>query len=134
MRTLGHPRRGANAAEFSILLPVILALTFGAIDYSWYFLAINAVQSAAMDSARVGAQTPFEDGADPASAAITAAETRLSLLYPNGTVDSNISATEDGSYIDVEIEVAFDPIIGFFPTPTNINASAHCALEFEPEA
>jgi hypothetical protein len=65
--------------------------------------------------------------------AIESAEETLGLLYPSSNVESTISATEDGTYIDIAIGVTFEPLVGFTPTPSTIDVAAHRVLEFEPD-
>jgi Flp pilus assembly protein TadG len=45
--------RGAVAAEFVLVLPVLLTIVLGTIDYGWYF----SVREVAVNAAREGART-----------------------------------------------------------------------------
>jgi Flp pilus assembly protein TadG len=53
MTILRERERGAAAAEFVLVLPVLLTLVLGTIDYGWYF----SVREVATNAAREGART-----------------------------------------------------------------------------
>ena len=45
-------QRGAAAVEFALVMPLLLVLVFGIIQYGWYFYAMQAGSSAVGDAAR----------------------------------------------------------------------------------
>lgn len=49
-----HTRReaGASAVEFALVLPVLLLLVFGIVQYGFYFLAAQSASSAAREAVR----------------------------------------------------------------------------------
>lgn len=47
-------QRGASAVEFAIVLPVLLALLCGTIDWGFYFFTREVVVNASREGARVG--------------------------------------------------------------------------------
>lgn len=51
-RALVQCRRGVAAVEFAIILPLLLALTLGTIEFGLLFFTYNSMQSAARDVAR----------------------------------------------------------------------------------
>jgi Flp pilus assembly protein TadG len=55
LQLLKRPRRdakGAAAVEFALVMPVLLLLVFGIIQYGWYFYAMQAGTSATGDALR----------------------------------------------------------------------------------
>lgn len=44
--------RGAAAVEFALVVPILLVLVFGIIQYGWYFYAMQAGTSATSDAVR----------------------------------------------------------------------------------
>jgi Flp pilus assembly protein TadG len=64
MRTLGQllrDRTGAAAAEMALVIPILLVLTFGAIDLGNYFLSEHVVDKAVRDASRYAARLPLSD-------------------------------------------------------------------------
>jgi len=57
MRSRAHGRRddGAAAVEFALILPVLLVVVFGLIQYGLYFWSMQGGSSAAREAARRGA-------------------------------------------------------------------------------
>ena len=90
--------RGAAVVEFALVLPLLLMLVLGAIDWGWYFYAREVVTNAAREGARTGSVSAV--GSDDAtSAASSAASTYLSSLNLTGgtvnvtTPDVTVGAT-----------------------------------------
>jgi Flp pilus assembly protein TadG len=52
---VNRDERGAVAVEFAIVLPVLIMLVFGIIQYSIYFNRLQGLQAAAREGARVAA-------------------------------------------------------------------------------
>ncbi len=53
-RKLFRPRRGAEVLELALLMLPLLWLTFGAIDFGWYFYLQHNLEGAAREGARAG--------------------------------------------------------------------------------
>jgi hypothetical protein len=66
-RSRKHEIRGAVAVEFVLLVPILLLLVFGAIDWGYYFVAREVVVNAAREGARAG--TVGAVGLDPVQVA-----------------------------------------------------------------
>ncbi len=47
-------RRGISTIEAALVMPIILALVFGAVEFGWYFFVAHSVQGAAREGARSG--------------------------------------------------------------------------------
>jgi Flp pilus assembly protein TadG len=81
MRHLHHDReRGAAAVELAIVLPILVLLVFGIIQWSIYFNRLQGLQAAAREGARVAA-LPQSTNAD-VKAKVSAA---LNGVLPSGT-------------------------------------------------
>ena len=50
-----HDQRGAAAVEMAIVLPILILLVFGIIEFSIYFNRLQGLQAAAREGARVAA-------------------------------------------------------------------------------
>lgn len=66
---LGPVETGTNLVEFAIILPVLLLLSLGAITLGQIGLARFALDAAAREAARTGAEVGAKDGGGQASAA-----------------------------------------------------------------
>lgn len=92
---------GAAAVEFALILPILLLLVFGIIQYGYYFYAMQAGSSAIGDAARrvaVGnctttaqVQTMLKNKLGPATTASSASNITVSVDYtnPDGSVGSS---------------------------------------------
>jgi Flp pilus assembly protein TadG len=76
--------RGSAATEMALVLPILLALMFGAFELGNYFLSEHVVQKAVRDAARYGA--------------------RLPLVQPDGTVNYTCTGPTLGTAAQTEIQ------------------------------
>jgi Flp pilus assembly protein TadG len=127
-------RRGAAAIEFAMVLPVLIALLFGIIEYGWIFFQQSNILAAAREGARYG--VTFEQGGSPTPT--SAAQTRVSSVLTSYGIDSasaTVSATQSGSspseVLTVQIVVPYDPLIGLVPTPDNLTGTMTMLLELQ---
>ena len=49
-----HRRDGLAVVEMAIVLPLLILLTFGMIEYGWLFLRSQEISNAARQGARIG--------------------------------------------------------------------------------
>jgi Flp pilus assembly protein TadG len=74
-RKKGANERGAEAVEFALVVPVLVLLVFGVVDFGWMINHDTMVNNASREGARLGAL-------DPVTADITA-----TVLQDSGTLD-----------------------------------------------
>jgi Flp pilus assembly protein TadG len=78
-------RRGGSALELMLLMPILLMLTLGVVDYGYYFFLKSTLQGAAQAGARAAA---------PASATDTSVTAVISnILTASGLSSSNYTIT-----------------------------------------
>jgi hypothetical protein len=142
MTSSGHDRRsgtahGNAAVEFGLVLPLLLALLLGTIDYGYVYFTQLTITNAAREGARVGV-TRFSK-LDAEEAAKTAARDYLvsARLLLGGDLGNMIIATLNESapvaMVRVNIDFPFTPLIGFIPAlPDNLHASAVMRWEGPP--
>ncbi|MEQ1571816.1 MAG: TadE family protein [Myxococcota bacterium] len=122
-------RRGANAIEFALLFPVFTWLMTGVIDYGWLFTIRSVAAHAIHEGARAGAVTLVKD--DPAAVATSTLEDRLKRS--GFSLSTKISATVDGkppdAYVQVELYVELQPLVGLVPVPRSYTTTAVMRLE-----
>jgi Flp pilus assembly protein TadG len=124
-------RRGAQAIEFALLLPVLMAVTSGIVDYGWYYSQELSVISAVREGARAAAVV------DPTlTTYCSAADARLrSSLVAAGldgtaaTITTKTSGTAPDQLITITANVKFSKLLGLVPAPTALKSSVTMRLE-----
>lgn len=113
---------GSTLIEFTMVLTILLALTFAIVDFGRYVYANNIVISAAQEGARAGITT----SGDPEAAA----RDKLITLDPNKATVS-AAYTSDGlgkTYTTVNVTYEFEFVTPFIGAaaggPINIDGSA----------
>jgi Flp pilus assembly protein TadG len=132
MRKIKRSRRGSNAIEFALTLPVFVILLSGMIDFSWYFFTGWRVSSAVREGLRVGSLTPTSD--DPVGEAETAvnnAGTAYNVDWASGFPTADIIGAAPNCGIHVDAEAKVPPLIGILGAviPTRVHYEAVMRLE-----
>lgn len=83
LRHLSKAEYGQTLIEFTVVLTILLALTFGMIDFGRYVYTISVVRAAAQEGARAG----LESGVDEATAETAAKDKMVALDPARATVD-----------------------------------------------
>jgi len=125
-RRNGH-RAGTTVVEAAIVLPVLLLLTLGAIEYGWLFLNVQWITNAARQGARIAAPAgaTAQNGIDAIDALLTGlpvASRSVEVVAGNPTV---VVATVTMNSKDVVVVNA--PAL--FPVPTTLRARVTMAKE-----
>jgi Flp pilus assembly protein TadG len=117
---------GAAAVEFALILPLLLLLVFGVIQYSWYFYAMQSGSSAVGDAARrlaVGncqnvsqVKTLLKkDLGSATTASASGITTTVTYVNPDGSPDSSPghmggSVTVSATFPTLNMHFPFIPI------------------------
>jgi hypothetical protein len=120
--------------EFALLLPVLLALMAGCIDYGWFFFQHTMAIHAVGEAARTGAL--MAEGAAGESAASRVVATAMAQAGAD-CGGRSASCTVTPSYLTagarrvmrVDIDVRFASLTGFVPVPSTIHARSSAVLE-----
>ena len=81
--------RGAAAVEFALVLPLLLMLVLGGIDWGWYFF----VREVAINAAREGARVGSVNAVDAADARVDAHAAAAGYLAGVGLTQGTVSET-----------------------------------------
>ena len=126
-------RRGSNAVEFALILPVFLMLVFGGIEVLWLGIEIGKVQSALTAGCRGGAATGINIFTDPfvrAGELISETVSRTSRSNCTaGDCDIVVSESDLSSpevvWMDCTILVRYETLTNFIPgMPEEITAQS----------
>jgi hypothetical protein len=135
-RRMGR-RRGANAVEFALTLPVFVGLVMGIIDYGFLFMMQSGLDSAVSLACREGSKVDPRRG-NPVSIAQSQLASRAA--YFCGGACSTLSA---GYVPGAQWQVpnltlqceAIMPnprrLVGFVPYPSQIRAKSYYRLEWQ---
>ena len=123
-------RRGANAIEFALILPPLLALLTGIMDYGWLYMVRTVATTAAREGAREGAFTPQDD--DPNTAAATAASAKWDTfgLPVTPTFVAFRSGVPELMVVRIHIDTA--SLVGFVVGPESFEVVAAQPMEEQP--
>ena len=91
-----HDQTGAAAVEFAIVLPILILLVFGIVQFSIAFNRVQGLQAAAREGARVAA-LPQSTQADVRSKVTSA----LSGVLPSGTPPTITISPSSGNPCDL---------------------------------
>lgn len=127
-------RRGLATMEMAIVLPLLLILTFGMIEYGWMFLKSQQVTNAARQGARVAAR------ADASTAdTLATISTSMTNVGLNGTgyvvtiTPPDVGNVESGQLLTVAVSVPYGNVrlmgLPFVPTPSSLRASTTMTKE-----
>ncbi|MGH7177386.1 MAG: TadE/TadG family type IV pilus assembly protein [Tepidisphaeraceae bacterium] len=101
-------RRGSAVLDAALVFPILLSLTFGTVEYGYYFYVKHSYQGAAREGARV-AITPSATNTE-VTTAITNALTAAGLQSSGYTVTvspSNVSGLSAGTSVSVTVTSAW---------------------------
>jgi Flp pilus assembly protein TadG len=132
---LGKREGGVSAVEFGLILPVLIILLLGMMDYGWIFYIQLNLTNAAREGARRGVVQ--DDFTTATSVAQSTAEGYLSSMVNITTANVDITNSDAGTgEVRVDIHLNnFKPLIGLVPTPDSLHARSVMRWElFDEEA
>ena len=123
-------RRGANAIEFALIAPVLIALATGSIDFAFALGLRYAAASAADHGARIGATTS-QEGSPESVATSEALSKWTSFGLPH---TPTIVSFREGSpeLVVVRIDVDFEPLVGIMPGISGFEVTRVRRMEQQP--
>lgn len=127
-------RRGANAIEFALILPVLITMMAGIMEYGWYFSQMVALSAATNDAARAGATTPEDSDDTPEQVAEHALAVALVNNGYQGTVYTEIYREGTAPYqaLHVGVVLPYSSLTGLVPAPEKITSRQIWRLEDQP--
>jgi hypothetical protein len=127
-----HKRRGSQAIEFALILPLLLVVLFGIIEYGWYFSKELSALNLVRDAARVGAT------ADVAVAPTEASEYALARWSGAGlsgvpSVTVNQQGVPPQRMLTLEVSGPHEALTGLIPVPDTVGGALTMRMEDQSE-
>ena len=82
-----HRARGAAVVEFAVVLPLLLTILFGIMEYGWVFMVRQTLQTAAREGARIAI---LQTSTSPYTSALTRV---AEVMEPTGLTGYSVSMT-----------------------------------------
>ena len=137
MARMKSRERGVALIELALVLPLLLLLTFGVIEYGWVFTNTAELTNAARNAARLGVRPNVTSAQVTASIDDLLGLTGLAEApYEVTLTPAEVADLLPGQTFTVRITVPYSEVelIGFplIPTPTNLRAQVTMAKEGPP--
>lgn len=125
----GHRSRAAAVVEFAVVLPLLLTILFGIIEYGWVFMVRQTLQTAAREGCRVAVL-------QSSTAPYTAVTGRVQQVMAPTGLAFTVTMTHSGAGNPVEtVEVAVPysdvSLMGNFFGPRSGNLAGTCSMRKE---
>lgn len=128
-------RRGSAHMEFALLLPVLLTIIFGIMEYGWLFFQRTAVQEAMRQGCRQGATLdPLVDDIDAEVEMLTlTALAGLGVRCDDGAcvVRTTVQGAHPTQRLRCVAEVDYRPLVRLVPVPEQLSAGYVYYLEVQ---
>ena len=128
-------QRGVAAVEFALVLPLLLTVVLGAIDWGWYFFVNQLVTNAAREGARAGTLLPPRPTSTVSQAESAAEAASLAYLERVSLEETGVAAsytTVDGTdAISVTITYPVGSLTGFLSALVPANATATSVMRWQ---
>jgi len=128
-----HERRGTMLVEAAIVLPVLMLLTMGLMEYGWIYLKSEEIANAARHGARVGIRIDSTIG--EVEAEVNDLMSRAGIAGYTVTSSADPSALETGQILTVTVTAPYEGgslallDVPFVPVPTQLSYSVSMAKE-----
>jgi Flp pilus assembly protein TadG len=135
IKLIGQVRRGIALVEAALVMPLLVLVTLGTLEYGWMFSKSLEVGNAARNAARVAARP------DARNADVTATATSLlSMSKPKLTgtytlTPSDVSSAAPGETVTVTVDVNYTSLTNapLLLVPAQLHASVSMVKEGIPK-
>jgi Flp pilus assembly protein TadG len=140
MRKSRPTRRGSQAVEFALVLPLLVALAGGILDYGWYYQQFLAALHSTREGGRFGSTQDIDSPGTPCSLAENSTITALRQAgFSTATADQvsgtvGLNATTGERILEVNTELPHATLFGLLPSPQVLRARVVVRLEDQRNA
>lgn len=130
---MSRTRRGSQAVEFALLLPILVTLFAGMVDFAQYLFLADGVVAAVGEGARAGAAASASE--DPSALATQVAQTSWANAGLPGTLELNVQfqGSAPDQWIVVGGSVAYAAWFGFIGMPGTVSYTSIVRLVEQPD-
>lgn len=118
--------RGTAAIEFGLVLPLLVVILVGIIDYGNVYFTRLAMTNAAREGARVGVT---KNETDAQGAALAATNAYLAQAGIDADVQSTAPSQSNPTVTVTVTMDPYEPLIGLVPTPSRLTVSTSMRWE-----
>jgi hypothetical protein len=139
--TVRRARRGGNAIEFALTLPLFLMVVVGLMDYGYLFAMQAGIDNAVAMACREGAmEDPGLGPTLPVDTAESQLDLRAAIFCGGVSCTKSVSDLQTGVYevpnrtLRCEITRPMNPLVGFLPAamyPATINSVSYYRFEWQ---
>ncbi|UCE60839.1 MAG: pilus assembly protein [Phycisphaerales bacterium] len=126
LRRRSSRARGAAVVEFAVVLPLLLTILFGIIEYGYVFMVRQSLQHAAREGCRLASLSTSDS---PYTNVITRVD---QCMAGTGLTSYTTTVTTGVCEETVTVTIPYDDVslIGFFDTP-NYDLTGSCSMRKE---
>lgn len=124
-------RRGNQAIEFALLMPILLVFIGGVVDYGIYLNQRMSVTMVARDAARAGSLVRV-GGGNVEAAAEAQGTASLAVAGMTGTVDCALTGISPDQAIRCDVDVPYVPLLDLVPLPAALETNLTMRMEEQP--
>lgn len=121
MRVKRRTQNGASAVEFALVLPVLVLLAFGIIEFSMALYDKAMITNASREGARAGVSFNVPPVTDEEIVDVVNSYLGSSLITFGGPAAATTTVTRNGSSPGAELRVSVDYTYTFFLIPNFIS-------------
>lgn len=129
-RPNGKKRRAAAVVEFAVVLPLLLTILFGIIEYGWVFMVRQTLQTAAREGARVSVLATSSAPWTSAKARASEVVAPLGLSASTTVTETTVAGSQVVTFV-VTVPYADVSLTGGYFGPTDFNLSGTCSMRRE---
>lgn len=137
---LPRARRGAEAVEFALIMPIFIIVLIGIFETSWIFYYESALDTAANVGCRAGSlEDPGMDESDMATVETTTKDALITAMTENGIADCDSKCTakveavgtRPGRSLVCEVTYSFEPLLGVYYDPMTMVSRQVIRMEWQ---
>ncbi len=122
-------RRAAAVVEFAFVLPLLVTILFGIIEYGWMFMVRQALMNAAREGCRVAVlsttEEPYTEVTERVNEVMAPMGITVSIEMSHATLDDPVEA------VTVKVPAADVTLMGSFFGDKDYNLTGNCSMRKE---